>query len=169
LVQGDIAAPSIIKIEFTSEADLFFNYTTLIDEEYFAKIKDEQKLNVEFTGFLSLVLKLVNSCQKEPQSFFSVFFMQRDGQARLDFIQNMEFKFLELLSLDFLAASEESIRQNISFRYSLLKAKTQVLQGKLKDVSSMLKVKNPSLLLQLQKGNVSKMVGQRNSVYQGRD
>jgi len=169
LVQGDISAPSIIKIEFTSEADLFFNYTTLIDEEYFCKIKDEQKLNVEFAGFLGLVLKLVNSCQKEPQSFFSVFFMQRDGQARLDFIQNMEFKFLELLSLDFLAASEEAIRQNISFRYSLLKAKTQVLQGKLKDVSSMLKVKNPSLLLQLQKGNVSKMVGQRNSVYQGRD
>jgi len=95
--------------------------------------------------------------------------MQRDGQARLDFIQNMEFKFLELLSLDFLAASEESIRQNISFRYSLLKAKTQVLQGKLKEVSSMLKVKNPSLLMQLQKGNVSRIVGQKNSVYGGRE
>ena len=27
---------------------------------------------------------------KEPQSFLAVFVMQRDGQARLDFIQNVE-------------------------------------------------------------------------------
>ena len=29
---------------------------------------------------------------KEPQSFLAVFVMQRDGQARLDFIQNVERK-----------------------------------------------------------------------------
>ena len=102
-------------------------------------------------------------------SFFAVFFMQRDGQARLDFIQNMEFKFLELLSLDFLATPEELIRQNISFRYSFLKAQAQVLQNKLKDVSSMLKVKNPSLLLKLQKGASSQIATQKHSVYQTRE
>jgi len=168
LVQGEPQAPQVIKIEFTSEADLFFNYSSMINEEYFLKIKEEQKLNVEFTGFLSLLLKLINNCQKEPQNFFSVFFMQRDGQARLEFIQNMEFKFLELLSLDFLASPEEVIRQNISFRYSLLKAKSQVLQTKLKDVSALLKVKNPSLLLQLQKGTSSRIT-QKNSLYQSRE
>ncbi len=97
--------------------------------------------------------------------------MQRDGQARLDFIQNMEFKFLELLSIDFLASPEDVIRQNISFRYSLLKAKAQVLQGRLKDISAILKLKNPSLLLQLQKGAASassNFGGQKGgSIYQG--
>jgi len=169
LVQGEPNAPEVIKIEFTSEADLFFNYASMINEEYFLKIKDEQKLNVEFSGFLNLLLKLINNCQKEPQNFFSVFFMQRDGQARLEFIQNMEFKFLELLSLDFLAAPEELIRQNISFRYSLLKAKSQVLQTKLKDVSALLKIKNPSLLLQLQKGATSRIASQKSSLYQQRE
>jgi hypothetical protein len=169
LIQGESNAPQVIKIEFTSEVDLFFNYASIINEEYFLKIKDDQKLNVEFQGFLGLMLKLINNCQKEPQNFFCVFFMQKDGQARLEFIQNMEFKFLELLSLDFLAAPEEVIRQNISFRYSLLKAKSQVLQTKLKDVSALLKIKNPSLLLQLQKGATSKIASQKSSLYQPRE
>jgi len=169
LVQGEAQAPTCIKVEFTSEEDLFFNYVSLVNEELFQKIKDEQKLNVEFSGFLGLVLKLINSCHKEPQNLFAVFFMQRDGQARLDFIQNMEFKFLELLSLDFLASPEEAIRQNISFRYSLLKAKTQVLQNKLKDVGSMLKVKNPSLLRQMKNGTATRVMSQKGSVYQARE
>ena len=88
--------------------------------------------------------------------------MQKDGLAKLDFIQNMEYKFIELLSIEFIAANEDTIRQNISFRYSLLKAKSTVLQNKLKDISSLLKLKNPSLLLQLQKGSVT---GSRMSVY----
>ena len=49
--------------------NLFTDHWYRIDEEYFCKIKDEQKLNVEFAGFLGLVLKLVNSCQKEPQRY----------------------------------------------------------------------------------------------------
>ena len=89
-----------------------------------------------------------------PNSYFAVFFMQRDGQARLDFIQNMEYKFLELLTVDFIASSEEVIRQAITFRYSLLKAKSSILTGRRKDISSILKLKNPSLLLQIQKGTV---------------
>jgi hypothetical protein len=36
--------------------------------------------------------------------------MQRDGQARLDFIENLEYKFLEMLTLDFIAAPEEIVR-----------------------------------------------------------
>jgi len=94
--------------------------------------------------------------------------MQRDGQAKLDFIQNMEYKFLELLSIDFVAAPEEVIRQNISYRYTLLKTKAQVMQNRLKDVSAILKLKNPSLLLQLQKG-VQMSGSTQRSTYYGRD
>lgn len=78
--------------------------------------------------------------------------MQKDGSGRLDFIQNMEYKFLELLTLDFVMVSEETLRQNITFRYNSVKAKCLFLQGKLKDVSDMVKIKNPSLLLAMQKG-----------------
>ena len=86
-------------------------------------------------------------------SYFAVFFMQKDGSARLDFIQNMEYKFMELLSIEFFASSEDTIRQNIGFRYSLIKAKSQIIQNRLQDISSILKLKNPSLLLQIKKNS----------------
>jgi hypothetical protein len=167
LVQGDSQKPQLLKIEFTSETDLFFHYTAIVDENTFLKLREEQKLNVEFGGFLGLIIKMFNSCQKEPHNYFAVFFMQKDGLAKLDFIQNMEYKFLELLSLEFVASSEEIIRQSIGFRYSLLKAKSQIMQNRLKDISAILKLKNPSLLLQLQKGTTAGMgtATQRNSTY----
>lgn len=77
--------------------------------------------------------------------------MQKDGYARLDFIQNMEYKFLELFSIDFMASNEETIRQNIAYRYNCLKAKYLLVENKLKEVNSLIKLKNPSLLVQIQK------------------
>lgn len=79
--------------------------------------------------------------------------MQKDGYARLDFIENMEYKFLELFSIDFMASNEETIRQNITFRYNCLKAKYMLVENKLKEVNSLIKLKNPSLLVQIQKNN----------------
>jgi hypothetical protein len=82
--------------------------------------------------------------------------MSRDGQARLEFIQNIEYKFIELLSCEFVASSEEMIRQQITFRYNAVKSKLALMQARLQDINNLVKVKNPSLLLQLQKGNVSR-------------
>lgn len=87
--------------------------------------------------------------------------MQKNGQAKLDFIQNMEYKFLQLLTIECLGSPEEVIRANISFRYSVLKAKSSILTNRLKDVSQVLKVKNPTLLMQLQKGMTGTQ-GQKN-------
>lgn len=83
--------------------------------------------------------------------------MQRDGSARLDFIQNMEYKFVELLSMDFNASTEEVIRQQITFRYNSVKSKLAIMQARLQDINAIVKIKNPSLLLQLQKQAPNKM------------
>jgi hypothetical protein len=32
-------------------------------------MKQEQKLNVDYAGFLNLVVKMFSSCQKEPQKY----------------------------------------------------------------------------------------------------
>lgn len=94
---------------------------------------------------------MLNNCIKEPHSFLAVFVMQRDGHARLDFIQNMEYKFVELLSCDFVASPEEVVRQQISFRYNSVKTKLSLMSARLQDINALVKVKNPSLLLQLQR------------------
>jgi hypothetical protein len=120
-----------------------------IDEDFFKQIQEQQKLTIEFPEIASVVSKMLNSCIKEPHSFLSVFVMQRDGRATLDFIQNIEYKFIELLSLDFMASPEEVIRQSITFRYNAVKSKLALMQARLTDVNNMVKVKSPSLLLQL--------------------
>ncbi|KRX05983.1 hypothetical protein PPERSA_01061 [Pseudocohnilembus persalinus] len=153
LIQGENLNYNVMKIELTSETDLFFNYISIIDEESFQRIKNDQKIKIEFNQFLNMVIKLFNHCHKEPHNFFSVFFMQRDGQARLDFIENMEYKFLEMLTIDFIASPEDIIRQNVTYRYNILKAKMMFVTNRLTDISALIKLKNPSLLVQLQKNN----------------
>lgn len=140
-----------MKIELTSENDLFFHYTHMVDEDSFRHMQENQKLMIEFTDYTNILVKMVNSCIKEPHSFLAVFIMNRDGTAKLDFIQNIEYKFIELLSCDFMASPEDTVRQSITFRYNSVKSKVALMEARLKDVNNLVKVKNPSLLLQLQK------------------
>mmetsp|Transcript_55458 Transcript_55458/g.159473 ORF Transcript_55458/g.159473 Transcript_55458/m.159473 type:complete len:247 (-) Transcript_55458:74-814(-) len=152
LALGDEQCPRHCRIELTSENDLFFHYTHSVDEHGFRDMQEQQKLMIDFPDYVSVVIKMLNSCIKEPHSYLAVFVMQRDGNARLDFIQNMEYKFVELLACNFQASPEEVVRQQITFRYNSVKSRLALMQGRLQDVQALVKVKNPSLLLQLQRG-----------------
>jgi hypothetical protein len=151
LALGDEQSPQHCRIELTSENDLFFHYTHSVDEHGFRAMQEHQKLMIDFPDYITVVVKMLNNCIKEPHSYLAVFVMQRDGHARLDFIQNMEYKFVELLSCDFIASPEEVVRQQITFRYNSTKSRLALMQARLQDVNALVKVKNPSLLLQLQK------------------
>jgi len=115
-------------------------------------MQEKQKLLVSFTQYADVFTKMVNSCIKEPHSFLAVFVMKSDGTAKLDFIQRNEFKFIELLRADFAASNDNLVRQSITYRYNACKSKVSIMESRLKDVNALVKVKNPSLLLQLQKG-----------------
>ena len=43
-----------------------------MDQANFFKLREEQKMNAEFPGFLSLVIKMFNNCQKEPHKYSRV-------------------------------------------------------------------------------------------------
>jgi hypothetical protein len=77
--------------------------------------------------------------------------LYKDGKGKIEFIQNLEYKYIELVSLDFETSSEDVIRETIAFRYNSVKAKLIFLQNRMKEFSSLVKVKNPSLLIQMQK------------------
>ncbi len=130
---------------------MFFHYAHNLDDGSFKQVQEAQKLMIEYPDYPNVLVKMLNSCIKEPHSFLAVFIMQRDGTARLDFIQNMEYKFVELLSCDFEASSEEVVRQQITYRYNAVKSKLAIMQARLQDINAIVKIKNPSLLLQLQK------------------
>ena len=151
LLLGDDERPTTVKMELTSENDLFFHYTHTLDEAGFRLIQEQQKLMVDFPEYPTVLIRMLNTCIKEPHSHLAVFVMQRGGRAHLDFIQNMEYKFVELLSCASVASDEETVRQNITFRYNSVKSRLALMQARLQDINALVKIKNPSLLLQLQK------------------
>ena len=75
-----------VKVELTSENDLFFHYTHTVNIDNFRHMQEQQKLMVDFTEYSNVLIKMVNSCIKQPQNFLAVFLMSRDGTAKLDFI-----------------------------------------------------------------------------------
>ena len=151
LCGGEEKNPVQIRIELSCENDLFFHFTSDIDQETYKIMQDSQKLTTNFSGFSSLVKKLFNNCINEPQSFIAVFIMQKEGTGRLDFIQNIEYKFIELLSIDFVNSPDDTVRKQISYRYNAIRTKLELIQNRIQTISNIVKVKNPSLLLQIQK------------------
>ena len=129
LLLGDEASPSAIRMELTSENDLFFNYTHTLEPDGFRTVQEAQKLMVEFGEYPSVLTRMLDTCIREPHSHLAVFVMQRGGRGHLDFIQNMEYKFVELLSTAFIASDEETVRQNITFRYNSVKSRLALMQA----------------------------------------
>lgn len=151
LLKGEQQQPDALRVELTSETNLFFHYVHELTEASFHDLQEGQKLMVEFAEYSSVLLRMLNNCIKEPHTHLAVFIMHDSGEARLDFIQNMEYKFVELLSCKFVASTDDAVKQHITFRYNAVKSKLALMQARLADVNALVKVKNPSLLLQLQR------------------
>lgn len=151
LALGEEQCPQHFRIELTSENDIFFHYTHVVDEHGFRVMQENQKLMIAFPDYDFVVIKMLNNCIKEPHRCLAAFVMLEDGHARLDFIQNMEYKLVELLQLNFHASPEEVVRKNVVFRYNSTKSRLAMMEARLEAISALVKVKNPSLLHQLQK------------------
>lgn len=155
LILGPEDSPSSIKVELSSEADLFFHYMHSIEGTGYRKIQENQKLMVEFPDYPNILMRMLNASIREPHIYNGVFTMYSDNDARLDFIQNMEYKFVELMSCSFCRSSEETVQHQITYRYNSMKQRLNVMQTRLMDINTLVKTKNPSLLLQLQKSSSS--------------
>lgn len=140
-----------VKVELSSESNLFFHYVHEMEVNAFKTMQESQRLMVNFPDYPAVLLRMLNQCVKEPHIHLAVLVMQPNGDARMDFIQNMEYKFVELLSCKFVASKEDVVRQQVSFRYNLVKARLALMQARLADVNSLIKIKSPSLMLQLQR------------------
>merc|ERR1711972_144399 len=151
LALGEERNPQNCRIELTSEKNIFFHFTHTVDEHDFRIIQEDQKLTIDFQDYASLIIKMLNQCIKEPNSYCAVFAMQQEGPARLNFIHNLHYKFVELLSCNFDASPEEMVRQQITFRYNSNKKRLESMEARVQAINAFIKVKNPSLLLQLKR------------------
>ena len=98
---------------------------------------------------------MLNAIIKDPKTFLAVLSLHSNGSGKLEFIQNMDYKYVDLLTLPFKQSEDDVIQRQITFRYNSLKQKYAIVQSRLHEMSNTLKTKNPSLLLQIQKANGS--------------
>ena len=72
---GEDQNPEQIRVELCSENDMFFHYAHNIDENSFKAVQEAQKLMIEYPDYPNVLVKMLNSCIKEPHSFLAVFIM----------------------------------------------------------------------------------------------
>ena len=99
---------------------------------------------VNLSDYPSILIKMLNACIKSPHINLAIFSLHNDSEARLDFIQNMEYKFLDLLVLPFHECSDAIVRQHVTYRYKAVRTRLTVMTQKLQDVSALVKVRPAS-------------------------
>lgn len=139
------------KLYLESEVDLYFDYFLIIDEYNFKQILEENEIQMNLEQFGHALKTMIENIKSKPQLYFIVLTMKDDKKAILEIHQNLEYKYILLLRLRFLSSDDQKIREYISFKYGVLSARMDFLVDRLQDVTSIIKLKNPNLLLQIQK------------------
>lgn len=133
-------------LSLTSESDLFFNFYGDVDQAEYEQLRKEQGLMINFDEFPTLLVKLLCSAMRDPKSYMLLFFINGDGMSgKVQFVENFKsYKFVELLTLSVQCADHETIRDDISKRYSALRKRNQELGAQVSDMKNVLKQKLPN-------------------------
>lgn len=111
---------------------MFLIYETRLNDKIFEKIKKLQNLNFSFQNFMVMLIKQLNLCAKQPEQYTTVLYINKAGMHNLIIMENIEYKSIELLALDFMDIDLELKKQCLSFRFSVLKANNERLDARTK-------------------------------------
>lgn len=127
LLRGVANCPDSVRVELSSESNLFFHFFHEVNHREYAHLQETQRLVVEFVDYASVLVRMLNCCIKEPHQHLALLSIRQRNvssslsvnmDAKLEFIQNMEYKFVELLTINFIASEEEIVRKQITYRYN---------------------------------------------------
>ena len=154
----DNESPKRIKIELSSEKDLFFHYTNIVDENTFLDMKKKQKLTIDFSEYCNLIENICENCINSPDSYIGVFLIQKEGLSKLQFVKSSDFKFLELLILEFKCSSDEIINKHMIYRFTQLKSKLEYEKKCIKLAGNVILENNPDILQNILENNENYLV-----------
>jgi len=98
-----------------------------------------------------MLIKLISNSISDQEHFRCVLIMNSDATATLTFYQIMSFKSLNILSLNMKLGDTDEINKHVSFKYKLVSHQLAESKRKLEEVCNILKLKNPSLIAQINK------------------
>lgn len=73
LLLGNEESPSAIRVELSSEADLFFHYVHVIDGDGYRRVQNQQKLMVDFSDYPNVLIRMLNLCIREVSEHRYIF------------------------------------------------------------------------------------------------
>jgi hypothetical protein len=138
-----------LRIELTSENDVFFLYESTFTAQDYADLQSKQKLKIDFDRFPQVLVNIIAKNVDSKGEFTLAFLQDARNHGVLIFQQNLQFKSVEIFSLEFVPAQDEFVRDQIQFRYNLARSELKAARAELSDLYSMLKIKNPSVLKQM--------------------
>lgn len=148
---------NIVKIEVFYNKDLFFYYKAEINLETFYKLKESQKLLQHFQTFPDLIGKYLDLCMNETERYLGVFNIYKDKSAKMEIIENLNYKFAQILMINFVRCTNDlDIRRQIIFRYNSLKKMYNIAKNRINIINSVLKENNSKLIPEI-KNEVSKV------------
>ena len=145
-VTDETAEQSYTKIEIANDKDLFFYYSSEINPQLFEEIKENQKLTCNFSNFSDILIKYLDFCIKDQKGYLAVFYIKTDKKAKMELFENLEYKFGELINIDFVPASDDLIREQISYRYNSMRAVHEITQSRIEIINNVLKDYDPQLI-----------------------
>ena len=143
------SVPSHIRIELYSENDLFFHFTSILDEEIFKVMKEKQDLTITYKEFIPLLEELCDNCLKYPDSYIAILVMKKKGEASLDFIKEIDVKFIQLLKMEFVNSSDDFIIKQMLYRFTSLKSKFDYYKNCMEVAGDIILEKNPNIIPQM--------------------
>ena len=152
-----------LRIELSSENDLYFFYTCVINNMGFLQLREDQRLMCDFGEFSNSLVRNFNNCIREPHHFLSVLIIEESGMnnsgptgmdpaqcrgdiATLELIQNINFKFVDLLLLPFRKGNEDDIKAQLTSKYHSIRSQLNLVSEKYQELVNLVKKKAPHLL-----------------------
>lgn len=120
MVEYEHEFPKNIKIQLTSDTEIYFNFVFECNDWEFKRIKANQNFFIEFREYPEFILKnfdRLNASDKYLATF--TIFSQIEG--KLDLIRKSEFKDDTIMQFNFVKAPDEQIKKSIQYRYNVMR------------------------------------------------
>ena len=74
---------------------------------------------------------MLNELIREPHLHVGILTLIADRDARLDFIQDVTYKYIELMSCSFSRIPSDMVEEQITYRYNTMKQRMSVVSQRL--------------------------------------
>lgn len=94
---------------------------------------------------------MIDNTIKDNEHYRCMLIMNSDSTATLNFFQILDYKSLNLMSIILKLGDADEVNKHVSYRYRLVSHQLKESKAKLEEVCNILKLKNPSLISQINK------------------